>query len=206
MIKLLCYPKEYKIGQTPSFELVLQAVQSFDVESENDITDRRIETGYQITDNAYVKPRTISASGIVGDLNRNPNRLWTGLYSVPILSKFQNKNYVENLKMGLERIRDNKMFIVVYNTKDGKFYYNFLVTKLSIKDSKKTTIGFEYSFTLKEAKIGTIGSLISTISKIAPPVNEEKGQGGVSDSSEHNSELESYLHGFGRKSFPVGSK
>lgn len=181
MIKLLCYPKEYKIGQTPSFELVLQAVQSFDVESENDITDRRIETGYQITDNAYVKPRTISVSGIVGDLNRNPNRLWTGLYSVPILSKFQNKNYVENLKMGLERIRDNKMFIVVYNTKDGKFYYNFLVTKLSIKDSKKTTIGFEYSFTLKEAKIGTIGSLISTISKIAPPVNGEKGQGGTSN-------------------------
>lgn len=180
MIKFLCFPKEYKIGQTPSFELLFQAVQDFEVSAENDITDRRIETGYSITDNSYTKPRTITMSGIVGDINRNPKRTWTGLYSIPILSQFQNKNYVESLKMGLEQIRDNKMFIVVYNTKDGKFYYNFLVSKVSIQDSKKTTIGFEYSISLKEAKIGAIGTLISSVSKISPPVNGAKGQGGTS--------------------------
>lgn len=196
MIKLLCYPKEYKTGQTAEFELLFQAVQNFSCTSTNEITKRRIETGFAITDNSYINPQTISMSGIVGDINRNPHSLITGLYDIPIMTNFKNKTYIENLKMGLERARNAKMFIVLYNTKDGKYYYNYLISNLEIIDSHKTKMGFEYWIQFQEAKIGTVGATSNFVrnkNPNAPSINGDKGQGKTSNVG---NDTESLIHGY----------
>ena len=101
MIKLLCFEKEYKPGMLPSFSLLLQAVTRFSVGSNNKVTKRRVETGFEVSDNTLNEPQKIDLSGSVGDINRDPDNLFTGMYNIPIIAKAKNRAYVEDLWIGM---------------------------------------------------------------------------------------------------------
>lgn len=181
MIKLLCFEKEYKPGMLPSFSLLLQAVTRFSVGSNNKVTKRRVETGFEVSDNTLNEPQKIDLSGSVGDINRDPDNLFVGMYNIPIIAKAKNRAYVEDLWIGMNRIRDEKMFVVIYNTKTGKFYENFMPVSINISDSHKTTIGFDYTMSFQEMRIGTVGEVSTSANVDAPSVDGNKGQGNLSD-------------------------
>ncbi|MGL4454091.1 MAG: phage baseplate protein [Paraclostridium sp.] len=206
MIKLLCFEEEYKPSDIPAFTIWLQVVTRFSTDYKNRVTKRRIERGFNITDNSSNEPISISINGSFGDIIRNPDNSFTGLYALPILGHTNNKMILEEVKMNLERIRDEKMFIVVYNMKTGKFYDNYLVTSITISDSPKTKNGFDFSLTLQEAKIGEVGE-ISVTTENAPATDGNKGQGNldgsVSDSTKNRTSMA--LDGFRAVGKAVGS-
>ncbi|MGL5753505.1 MAG: phage baseplate protein [Paraclostridium sp.] len=201
MIKLLCYEKEPTYTSIPDFELLLQAVTRFSVDSKNKVTKRRVETGFSTSDNTMNEPKTMTLSGSVGDINRNPDSLWTGMYGIPIVSQMTNKTYVESLWSGMNRIRDEKMFVVVYNTKNGKFYDNFVLTGITLSDSHKTTIGFDYSMNFQEIRISEIGE-VSTVSTAdnSPASDGSKGQGNIG--ANNNKYGESVIVKMGKRLLP----
>lgn len=188
MIKILCFNKEYITGDLPDIELLLQSVKKFDVSSDNELSKRRIETGFEVTDHSYIKPKKISMSGIVGDVNKRPSTL-IGSFGIPTIGWTISKTYIEDLKKNMERIRNDKLFVVIYNTKDGKYYENYLLEKLNISDSYVSKHGFEYSMTFQEVMISQIGEIITSISSNAPAQNGSKGQGGASNSKNGNVSL-----------------
>lgn len=206
MIKLLCFEKEYKPSDLPAFTIWLQVVTKFSTDYKNRVTKRRIESGFNITDNSSNEPVSISINGSFGDIIRNPDLEFTGLYTIPIIGTTKNKMILEEVKMNLERIRDEKMFIVVYNTKTGKFYDNYLVTSITISDSPKTKNGFDYSISLQETRIGDIGE-VSVTAENAPSTDGNKGQGNlsgdVSDSTKNRTSMA--LDGFRAIGKAVGS-
>lgn len=192
MIKLLCFEKEYKPTDIPAFTIWLQVVTKFSTDYKNRVTKRRIESGFNITDNSSNEPVSISINGSFGDIIRNPDLEFTGLYTIPIIGTTKNKMILEEVKMNLERIRDEKMFIVVYNTKTGKFYDNYLVTSITISDSPKTKNGFDYSISLQETRIGDIGE-VSVTAENAPATDGNKGQGNLDDSVSKSDKIKSLL-------------
>lgn len=178
MIKILGFNKEYITGDLPDIELLLQSVKKFDVNSGNELTKRRIETGFEVTDHSYIQPKKISMSGIVGDINKRPNLLF-GSFAIPTLGWTKSKTYIEDLKTNMEKIRNDKLFVVIYNTKDGKYYENYLLKDLNISDSYVSKNGFEYSMTFQEVIINKIGEIITSLSSNAPAQDGSKGQGGA---------------------------
>lgn len=181
MIKLLCYNKEYTTGALPVVQLLLQSVKKFDINFPNDLSKRRVETGFETTDHSYIRPNTISISGIIGDVNKRDNMFLgtsIGVFTVPFLGWTFSRNYIEELKTNMNKIRDDKMFVVIYNTKDGRFYDNYLLSNLTISDLSSSRHGFEFSMTFQQVIISNIGEIEASVSnKKAPAKNGAKGQG-----------------------------
>lgn len=188
MIKILFFKDKYISGNLPDGELLLQSVTKFEVNNQNDLSNRRIESGFEITDHSYLKPKQISLSGVVGDINKNPNRLLFETISIPTLGWTKSKSYITDLRDNMEKIRNEKMFVVIYNTKDGKYYENYLLKSLEISDSYKSKNGFEYSMSFQEIVISELGQITTSLSKNAPATNSAKGQGITKDQSKNGIE------------------
>lgn len=191
MIKISCYTKEYKENDTALFSLSFPTNLHFEVSSSNQMTSRRTETGFQITDNILLDPRDITMSGIIGDINITDEIPFSGLFNIPLYGSIQNKNFIKQLRLNLERLRNEKLFLVVYNNKDGKYYRNYQLKNMKISDNLKSSSGFDYSLTLKEVNIGTVGEVSISTKTVSPFEDGTKGEGSIKTDGT-NSGLQSF--------------
>ncbi|MGL5049280.1 MAG: phage baseplate protein [Fusobacteriaceae bacterium] len=177
MIILQCYAKELEQDSQEDFFIVLETVTGFEISDSNSFTNRRIESGFEITDNALTSPQKISISGMVCDINQGE----TGMF------KMKNMATADMVRYRLEAVLKDRMFCTIIDLKHGKEYYNFLISSKKITAEAKATFGYNYNLEFQEVRIGTIGELSVTVSKdkdksatsTSPSKDGKKGQGGA---------------------------
>jgi len=187
MIKIFCYEDEYSEGDTALLTLQFFANKKFDTNATNELTQRRSESGYTASDNSSILPKVISMSGEVGDVNVLTT---TNFFNLYYTTPTQNTTYINQLITNMNRIRDEKLFCVLYNSRDGKYYKNYLIKSLSMSENSKTTKGFTYSMEFRQVIIDTIGTSSISTTTTSPYQEETSGQGSV-DSVSSNTETTS---------------